>query len=110
MSDEHQQMLESAEPTSKQALIEIKKQNELLEIQIRLLDRICTLKEEQQANDNAFRDDWYDSKDKQAKQGKRTLFFSAAGVLIALVALPAVLFEAEVRYSLVTSFLSYWGF
>lgn len=107
MSDEHQEMLESAEPTSKQVLIEIKKQNELLEIQIRMLDRLCCLKEEQQANDNAFRDDWYESKEKQAKQGKRTLFFSAVAVVIGVVAIGV---EMQSKYGWVAPFLSYWGF
>ena len=107
MKNEHQEMMESAEPTSKKVLTEIKKQNELLEIQIRLLDTLCTLKEEQQASDNAFRDDWYESKDKQSKQGKRTLFFSAVAVLIGVVAIGV---ETQSKYGWCEPFLSYWGF
>ena len=107
MDNEHKEMMESAEPTSKKVLAETQKQNELLEIQIRLLDRICTLKEEQQEGEFQFRNDWYESKIKQNKTSKKTLFFSAVAVVIGLVAIGV---ETNVKYGWCEPFLSYWGF
>ena len=42
---------------------------ELSNNQIVLLDRLCTLKEEQQENDNKFRDDWGSAKRNDTKVG-----------------------------------------
>lgn len=63
-----------AAPKHLELMNENKEQNEKLEACIVLLDRLCTLKENQHDNDTLFRDMWQESK---RKEGKQTLWILA---------------------------------
>jgi GTP-dependent phosphoenolpyruvate carboxykinase len=57
-----------AAPKHVELITETKEQNEKLEACIILLDRLCTLKENQHENDTLFREMWQESKKKESKQ------------------------------------------
>lgn len=61
------------------------KQNDLADIQIVLLDRLCTLKEEQQESDNAFRASWWARKLLDHKASMVVLFVMVFGVGLDMV-------------------------
>lgn len=68
-----------AAPKANELIRVTKEQNELLDVQIVLLDRLCTLKETQQKNDNLFRARWWRSKVLDTKLTFIGLFFLAVG-------------------------------
>ena len=51
-----------AAPKTTELIKAVTEQNELLDVQIVLLDRLCTLKEAQQEGDDTFRDSWKSAK------------------------------------------------
>ena len=87
MKNEHLEMMESAEPTSKKVLTESQKQNEKLNTVIQLLGTLCSIESDRLDADSVHRNDWYESKLKQEKTSKKTLFFSAIAVLIGCAAI-----------------------
>ncbi len=56
------------------------KQNDLLDIQIVLLDRLCTLKEQQQNSDDSWRVSWWKAKVLDTRVSIVVLFIAVAGV------------------------------
>ena len=71
---------ELAAPRNAEILKATLEQNDLLDIQIVLLDRLCTLKEAQQESDDNFRATWWKSKVLDTRVSIIVLFIAVAGV------------------------------
>ena len=61
------ELKEKARPKHNEMITELKTMNDKQEVNIILLDRLCELKEMQQASDNTFRDDWAKLKHRDSK-------------------------------------------
>lgn len=96
-SEELKQLAENTGTVNDKILAEMKVHTEQNEIQIRLLSVICDYKDDQLQADKLFREDWYASKDHQARVSKRTLYFSQMAVLIGVVAIAV---ELQSKYKI----------
>lgn len=80
-----EELKKKAAPKNAEVLEATLEQNILLVNQLTLLDRLCTLKENQQISDDAFRDSWRNAKIFDTRVSVTVLLVAAAGVYLDVI-------------------------